>query len=115
MVDKISAILSEAKERVQLADSQKIINDIKVDFLGKSGKVTGLLKGMKDVAPQDRPKVGQAVNGLRVEIETLITEKEAVLKANETQERFKKEEIDITLPGKQIELGTLHPITMVKN
>ena len=115
MKEKINQILVEAKEKLSTIDSLKLLNDFRVEFLGKSGKVTGLLKGMKDVAPELRPQVGQAVNGLRVEIETLVGEVEVNLKAQETALRFKNEAIDISLPGKAPELGTLHPITLVKN
>ncbi|MBQ3496297.1 MAG: phenylalanine--tRNA ligase subunit alpha [Clostridia bacterium] len=115
MKEKINQILVEAKEKLSTIDSLKLLNDFRVEFLGKSGKVTGLLKGMKDVAPELRPQVGQAVNGLRVEIEALVGEVEANLKAQETALRFKNEAIDISLPGKAPELGTLHPITLVKN
>ena len=115
MKEKINQILVEAKEKLSTIDSLKLLNDFRVEFLGKSGKVTGLLKGMKDVAPELRPQVGQTVNGLRVEIEALVGEVEANLKAQETALRFKNEAIDISLPGKAPELGTLHPITLVKN
>lgn len=115
MLTKINEILDEAKEKIASAKIMKVLADIKIDFLGKSGKVTGLLKGMKDVAPQDRPKIGQAVNGLRSQIEAFIAEKEEVLKKQETMEKFANETLDITLPGKKSELGTLHPITLVKN
>ena len=115
MKEKINQILVEVKEKLSTIDSLKLLNDFRVEFLGKSGKVTGLLKGMKDVAPELRPQVGQAVNGLRVEIEALVGEVEANLKAQETALRFKNEAIDISLPGKAPELGTLHPITLVKN
>ena len=115
MKEKINQILVEAQEKLLALDSLKALNDFKVEFLGKSGKVTGLLKGMKDVAPELRPQVGQAVNGLRVEIEGLVGQKEASLKEQEMAIKFKNEAIDISLPGKAPELGTLHPITLVKN
>ena len=115
MKEKINQILVEAQEKLSSLDSLKALNDFKFEFLGKSGKVTGLLKGMKDVAPELRPQVGQAVNGLRVEIEGLVGQKEASLKEQEMAIKFKNEAIDISLPGKAPELGTLHPITLVKN
>ncbi len=115
MLEKLSAILNEAKEKVSSASSSQFLADIKVDFLGRSGKVTGLLKGMKDVAPEDRPKVGQAVNTLRAQIEEIISAKETELKQAEILVRFDKEAIDITMPGNTPVHGSLHPITLVKN
>ena len=70
---------------------------------------------MKDIPKEDRPSFGKIVNDLRVEIESLFTEKESVLKEKERLENYEKEKIDITLPGKQGSLGNLHPLTLVKN
>lgn len=115
MSKKFSEIIQEVKEKLSSADSTKLLSDIKVDFLGKNGVVTGLLKGMRDVAPEERPVLGQQVNSLRAQIEELITSREAAVKKHELNRKLKAEAIDITLPAKKPELGTLHPITLVKN
>ncbi len=115
MSKKISEILQEVQEKLTCADTLKILSDIKVDFLGRNGVVTGLLKGMRDLAPEERPLLGQQVNNLRAQIEQLIANREEVVKKYELQRKYETEAIDITLPGKQNELGTLHPITLVKN
>ncbi len=115
MAKKFSEILQEVKEKLTSADTSKILTEIKVDFLGKNGVVTGLLKGMRDLAPEERPLLGQQVNSLRSQIEELIKNREEAVKQRELQKKFQDEAIDITLPGKVGELGTLHPITMVKN
>ena len=80
MEDKIAVILSNAKTEINDTKSLKDLTDIKVKYLGKSGAVTELLKGMKDVAKEDRPKAGKMVNDLRAEIENLLNEKEVVFK-----------------------------------
>lgn len=115
MVKKFSEILQEVKEKITSADTSKILTEIKVDFLGKNGVVTGLLKGMRDIAPEERPAFGQQVNGLRAQIEELLQKREEAVKQRELAKKFQAEAVDITLPGKVGELGTLHPITMVKN
>lgn len=115
MVKKFSEILQEVKEKITSADTSKILTEIKVDFLGKNGVVTGLLKGMRDIAPEERPAFGQQVNGLRAQIEELLQKREEAVKQHELAKKFQAEAVDITLPGKVGELGTLHPITMVKN
>ena len=115
MKELIEQLKNSAITKIEEASSAKLLNDIRVEFLGKSGQVTALLKNMRDVAPEDRPKVGQLVNQLRAEIEKAISEKEAELKEKELAEKLQSEAVDITLPANQAEYGTLHPITLVKN
>ena len=115
MAKSFSEILQEVKEKLTSADTSKILSEIKVDFLGKNGVVTGLLKGMRDVAPELRPQLGQQVNTLREQIDDLIAKREEAVKQAELIKKYDSESIDVTLPGKTNELGTMHPITMVKN
>ena len=115
MEEKIAVILSNAKTEINDTKSLKDLTNIKVKYLGKSGAVTELLKGMKDDAKEARPKAGKMVNDLRAEIENLLNENEVVFKEIELQKTFKKEAVDISLPGVSKEVGTLHPITLVKN
>ena len=115
MISKINELIASAIEKLKEIASGKALSDFKVDFLGKNGKVTELLKGMRDVAPEDRPRVGQLVNDLRKKIEVLVAEKEAEINAKEQAEAFEKEAVDITLPGVMPEEGAMHPITLVKN
>lgn len=115
MKEKISQLLETAKGKLGEIRSGKALSDFKVDFLGKSGKVTELLKGMKSVAPEDRPKIGQMVNDLRKKIEDFVADKEKEIKEKELAEAFEKEAVDVTLPGVSAQEGALHPITLVKN
>ena len=114
MKEKIQQLIDLATKAIAESTTGKMLNDIKVDFLGKNGSVTGLMKGMRDVAPEDRPKIGQLVNDLRNRIEYAISVREAELKQKELAEKLDKETVDITLPGKVAEEGTLHPISLVK-
>ena len=115
MNELIEKIKLSAFSDIENASSNKELFDVKVKYLGKSGEVTGLLKGMKDLKPEERPLMGKLVNGLRVEIEEKFSEKELLLKKSEMLATFEKEAIDITLPGKSSKIGTLHPLTLVKN
>ena len=63
--ETLQAILDEASEKIEQSDALDKLNDVRVNFLGKKGQLTSVLKGMKDVAPEDRPKVGQMVNEAR--------------------------------------------------
>lgn len=105
--------LSQIRENVlaQINDSKVIdqLNDIKVGILGKKGELTQVLKGMKDVSKEDRPKIGQLVNDTRVAIETALDEKMKVLAKKQQEERLEKEVIDVTLPGTKVNVGHRHP------
>lgn len=115
MAKTFNEILQEVREKLTKADTSKILSEIKVDFLGKNGVVTGLLKGMRDVSPELRPQLGQQVNALRGQIEELLAKREEAVKQAELIKKYHSESIDITLPGIKRDLGTMHPITMIKN
>lgn len=115
MKDKLNAILESAKVDVSGAQCLSELNDVKVKYQGKNGEVTKLMQGMRDIPKEDRPAFGKLVNELRSAIDELFAEKEAVLKEKAILETFEKEAIDITLPSKKREVGSLHPLTLVKN
>ena len=89
MKEKINELYKSAVEAISSIKDGRALDEVKVKFLGKSGKVTELLKGMRDVPAEDRPKVGQLVNELRSKIENLIGEKEAERKKIERERALK--------------------------
>ena len=115
MQEKIKELYESASSSIAQVSDLKQLDEIRVAYLGKNGSVTGLLKGMRDVAPEDRPKVGQLVNDLRVSIGNALTEKEEQLKAIEMKNALISESVDITMPAKSSEMGSLHPINLVRN
>ena len=74
MKERLEQIRKEAIEAIQASDAPEKLNDVRVKFLGKKGELTAVLKGMKDVAPEERPKVGQLVNETRAAIEQIMEE-----------------------------------------
>ena len=74
MQEKLKNIKEEALKAIEAADMPEKLNDVRVRFLGKKGELTAVLKGMKDVAPEERPKVGQLVNETRAAIESVLEE-----------------------------------------
>ena len=75
MKEKLQNIKEEALKAIEAPDMPEKLNDVRVKFLGKKGELTAVLKGMKDVAPEDRPKVGQMVNETRAAIEQKLEER----------------------------------------
>ncbi len=107
--EDLERIRQEARQQLEKAVSSDDINRIKVNMLGKKGQLTSILKGMKDVAKEDRPKVGQLVNETREKIETALLQAQTEIEQKAQAERLKAETIDITLPSKKLERGHLHP------
>lgn len=112
MRDQLELIKKEALKQIEASDALEKLNDIKVAYLGKKGELTNVLKSMKDVAPEDRPKVGQLVNDARAMIEGKLEETIAVLQKKVREEQLKKEVIDVTLPAKRSKSGHTHPNTI---
>lgn len=114
MKEKIKQLYENAITEIRKADSAKSLDDERVSLLGKNGAVTGLLKGMRDVAPEDRPKIGQLVNDLRTRIETFLAEREQEIKTRELNKKLESESYDVTMPGTNKSFGAIHPINLVR-
>ena len=112
MKDKLKKILDDAMTQIDSSEHLDRLNEIKVSFLGKKGELTSVLKAMKDVAPEDRPKVGQLVNEARKAIEEKLDEKRDIFEKAVLEEKLKSETIDVTLPGKKLAMGQSHPNTI---
>ena len=112
MLDLIEKIVAKAVALIEAAKDSNDLNEIRVKVLGKNGEYTQVLRGMKDVSPADKPRLGKLINEGRVKIETLIAEKEAEFRAAEMERKLKKEAVDVTLDA-PMEVGSIHPITSV--
>ena len=102
MREQLEKIKAEALAKIEASDALEKLNDIRVAYLGKKGELTSVLKSMKDVAPEERPKVGQMVNDARALIEEKLEETKKKLARIAREEQMKKEVIDVTLPAKKI-------------
>lgn len=112
MKDRLEQIRKEAIAQIQASDVPEKLNDVRVRFLGKKGELTAVLKGMKDVAPEERPKVGQLVNETRAAIEAIMEDTKKKMEKAIREEKLKAEVIDVTLPSKKNSVGHRHPNTI---
>jgi len=112
MKEKLDQIREQALAQIKASDTAEKLNEIRVNILGKKGELTNVLKSMKDVAPEDRPKVGQMVNDARAEIEAVLEEHRKKMENAMREARMKAEVIDVTLPAKKAEIGHRHPNTI---
>lgn len=115
MQEKFEELKARAKQELGKVSLSRALVELKTKFLGKNGEVTALLRGLKDVPAEKRSSFGKMINDLKVEINSYFEEKEKVVKEKELNERFEKEKVDITLPGKIQQSGSIHPLNIVKN
>lgn len=113
MIEKLKEIKEKALVEIQNVSDKKSLNEIKVKYLGKQGELTAILRGMRDVSQEDRPKVGALVNEVRSEIESQIEEKENRFDEEELAKSLASEKIDITEPSKFISKGAIHAVPMI--
>jgi phenylalanyl-tRNA synthetase alpha chain len=107
----INKIITDAKKSIASAIDLKALDDSRVLFLGKKGELTDLLKGLGKLSKEERPVMGEAINEAKVKIQNLIESRKEELEEVALQKRLLEEKIDVTLPGRNIEKGGLHPIT----
>ena len=112
MQAQLNKILEEAKAQLDKALNQAQTEEIRVKFLGKKGELTQILRGMGQLSPEERKETGLMVNKVKGQIEEMLDEKfEAVKKAAKAAQ-FKLEKVDVTEPGKPVNLGVKHPLTI---
>ena len=107
----INKIITDAKKSIASAIDLKALEDSRVLFLGKKGELTDLLKGLGKLSKEERPVMGEAINEAKIKIQNLIETRKEELEEVALQRRLLEERIDVTLPGRNIEKGGLHPIT----
>ena len=112
MKERLEQILNDATAKIQESDALDKLNDVRVSFLGKKGVLTSVLKGMKEVAQEERPLIGQMVNETRAKIEKHLEETKKELEAKILEAKLEEEVIDVTLPAKKQTLGHRHPNTI---
>ncbi len=112
MKERLKKIMENASAQINETDSLEKLNEIKVALLGKKGELTEVLKGMKDVAPEERPQVGQIVNETRQAIEAMLENARTELSKKKRELQMKAEVIDVTLPAKKNNVGHRHPNTI---
>ena len=115
MKEKLNSIRQSALEQINQRDTDNAkLEEIRVKYLGKKGELTAVLRGMGQLAPEERPVIGQTANELREDIEKAIAEKKQSLAAAALELKLKDEKLDVTVPGKKSKIGHIHPLTLVQ-
>ena len=113
-MQEIIILQQQGMSAIEHAATLAELETIRVDFLGKKGKLTDILKGLAHLSAEEKPKVGQWVNQAKRELSSRIEEKMLLLQEVALQEKLNSERIDVTLPGRLPHTGSLHPITQIK-
>ncbi len=113
IVDTLREITQRVENELKATDTSAALDALRVTVLGKKGELTALLKGMGQLAPEERPKVGAQINEVREHLTGLMAEREAAIKKAEREAALKAETIDVTEPRKLPKVGSAHPITLV--
>ena len=113
MKNQLESIRQAAKDALEHVSLIQDLEQLRIQYLGKKGELTAILKQMGKLSPEERPQVGQMANEVRTYIEGAIESKKAQLEQKKQQEQLKAEKIDVTLPGKKITLGAKHPLSIV--
>lgn len=111
MESQLKQLQIEALEKIEKAADLKVLNDIRIAYLGKKGPITEVLRGMGKLSPEDRPKMGALGNDVRSAITEKLAEKQKVLEEASVAKQLAAETIDVTLPGRPIRVGNHHPLT----
>lgn len=111
--EEVSRLTREYTGALAAVSTEEALEEFRIQWLGRKGKVTQLLRKLGTLPPEERPGAGQLLNRLREEIETALAERTRVVAAAAREARIRAERLDLTLPGRRQPLGHLHPITLV--
>ena len=113
MKEQLEAIRKSALDAVAETRTAADLEAVRVRYLGKKGELTAVLKQMGKLSPEERPVMGQLANGVRAALEAAIEARSDALAQEAMAARLKAETVDVTIPGKKVELGHKHPMYTV--
>ena len=111
----LEALRDRALRAIADVSDAASLDSLQVDYLGKKGELTAVLRGIGGLPPEDRPRVGAIANEVRIALEAALAERGSDLRAAELDRRLAAETVDVTLPGRPIRRGTLHPSIAAMN
>jgi len=111
MVENLDKLVAEAQLAIDAVDKIDSLDQIRVQYLGKKGSITALMKELGQLSHEERPKAGQVINQAKQSLQQSVADKKAALQASFMEQQLKSETIDVTLPGRGERIGGLHPVT----
>ncbi|HLK16979.1 MAG TPA: phenylalanine--tRNA ligase subunit alpha [Fimbriimonadaceae bacterium] len=104
----VQQLVEEASGRISGASTTADLRALELEYLGKSGSIAGLMRGIGALAPEERPGFGQAVNQAKDRVQSLLESRVAELRVTELESQFAAEAIDVTMPGRRTQVGNRH-------
>lgn len=112
-MDTLNQLIADAEKDVADAGDLRALDEVRVRYLGKKGLITEQLKRLGQLEPEERKSAGQAINQAKQSIQAGIATRKSQLEAQALDARLAAEKIDVTLPGRQLPAGGIHPVTRV--
>lgn len=113
MKERLQELETEALGKVEKSGTIDELKQVRVEYLGKKGPITEVLRGMGKLSKEERPVIGQLANDVREKISDAIDEKQTKLEDEALEEQLKEESIDVTLPGRPVQVGGPHLLTSI--
>src|SRR3989339_1416285 len=114
MTGELAALREQAEAELRKAGTEEELLTVRTRYLGRKGLLTGLLRNISNVAPEERPEFGKRCNEIKEDLSARIDRLLAGMALKKREEALLRERIDVTLPGRGIRRGTLHPVTQVR-
>ncbi|WP_314578032.1 phenylalanine--tRNA ligase subunit alpha [Enterococcus gilvus] len=111
--EQLEKLKSQTLEKINAAEELSNVETIRVETLGKKGPITEVLRGMRDLSAEERPKVGAFANEIRDLLTKAVEERKAILTERALEKQLAAESLDVTLPGKKVSYGTRHVLTQI--
>lgn len=108
---ELEQLAKQAESSIAEAEDLSVLDDLRVEYLGKKGRLTGLLKGLGSLSAEERPAAGAKINDVKQSLQDLIGQRKMHFESIELDAKLADETIDVTLPGRGEDVGGLHPVT----
>jgi phenylalanyl-tRNA synthetase alpha chain len=110
-MENLEALTQQALAAVSDAQDVAALDQVRVQFLGKKGEITSLMKNLGNVSPEERPQIGAVINEAKNQVQDAINRRKQALESAALEARLAAEKVDVTLPGRALQEGSLHPVT----
>ncbi|MDX1824290.1 MAG: phenylalanine--tRNA ligase subunit alpha, partial [Thiohalomonadales bacterium] len=111
MQQELNQLVTDAEQAIAAASDLQTLDQVRVDFLGKKGRITERMKMLGQLSADERPQAGQAINQAKQAVQQAVEARREALKNAILEVKLAGEKIDVTLPGRQQPAGSLHPVT----
>ncbi|MGE3920349.1 MAG: phenylalanine--tRNA ligase subunit alpha [Gammaproteobacteria bacterium] len=115
MLKELPEIIESAKKKIADTNDLSSLEQVRVQYLGKKGELTEILKSIGSLSSDERPKAGQLINEAKVQVNDLLEKRKVELEAVDLSQKLAEQSIDVTLPGRSQSQGHLHPVSRVRN